>query len=162
VRIGTDSGIAIEDVDIVASVEVINSTLAVDFKGVLIHLDVDGAPPDVVFGGFLVYYALVLGGTTSLLAREVDEGTRGRDDGTFVSDGIFVELSHRSIALNLNAIHVEAGLGEVFEIPADEVGVLLGLCSLGIVLVKDVRGNVGGVVRGNHFEMRAKKQASLS
>jgi hypothetical protein len=36
--------------------------------------------------------------------------------------------------------------------------VLLGLCSLGIVLVEDVGGNVGGVVREDHVGVRREKR----
>jgi hypothetical protein len=40
---------------------------------------------------------------------------------------------------------------------AHTVGVLLKVGSLGIVLVEDVGGNIGGVVGENHFELRTNK-----
>lgn len=40
----THAGKAVKDVDVVAGVEVVDGALAVDLKGVLVHLDVDSAP----------------------------------------------------------------------------------------------------------------------
>lgn len=83
-----------------------------------IHLDIDGSPPDFILAGLLVNDALVFGATTSLLAREIDESTGGRDDGALVADCVFVEESYGRVALDLNAIHVEPRLGEILEILA--------------------------------------------
>lgn len=85
----------------------------------LVHLDVDGTPPDVVFGGLFVDNTLVLGRATGLLAREVNQGTGRGNDSTLVPDGILVELGHRGIAFDLDTIHVEASLGEVLEVTTD-------------------------------------------
>jgi len=84
-----------------------------------IHLDVHGTPPDIVFAGLLVDDSFVLGTATSFLAREIDKGTRRGNDGTLVSDSIFVKQGWRCIALDLDAIHVEASLGEVLEFTTD-------------------------------------------
>ena len=40
----------------------------------LLHLDVDGTPPDIVFASILVNDSLVLWRTTSLLSGKVDQG----------------------------------------------------------------------------------------
>lgn len=85
----------------------------------LIHLDVNRAPPDIIFGRLFVHDTLVFGATTGLLAREVDEGTRRRDDSALVADGILVKLSNGCVTLELDAIHVEAGLREVLEVATD-------------------------------------------
>lgn len=76
------SSIAVKDIDELAGVEVVDRTLAVDLERVLVHLDVDRAPPDIILGGLLVHDTLVLGRTTGLLAGEVDQSTRRGDDGT--------------------------------------------------------------------------------
>ena len=84
-----------------------------------VQLDVHRAPPDLIPRRLLVDNALVLRAATCLLAREVDEGTRGRDDGTLVPDRILVEQGYRGIALDLDPVHVETGLREVLEVAAD-------------------------------------------
>lgn len=100
--LGVPAGVTIKDVDVLTGVEVIDSSLAVDLESVLVELDVDWTPPDVLGTGLFVDDTLVLGRTTGLLAREVDEGTLGGDDGSFVQDGVFVERSDGSIALVVN------------------------------------------------------------
>lgn len=85
-----------------------------------IHLDVDRAPPDIVLGGLLVNNAFVFGRTTGFFARKVDESARGGDDGTFVADGILIEERDGCITLYLDTIHLEACLGKVVEITAND------------------------------------------
>lgn len=75
------SSVAVKDIDELAGVEVVDRALAVDLKRVLVHLDVDGPPPDVILGGLLVDDTLVLGRATGLFAGKVDERTRRGDDG---------------------------------------------------------------------------------
>ena len=87
-----------------------------------VHLDVYRAPPDVILGGFLVDDTLVLGAPASLFAREVDKGTRGRDDSTFVADGVFVEEGDWSVALQMDLIHIETSLGVEIELLSDNCG----------------------------------------
>lgn len=87
-----------------------------------IYLDVDRPPPDIVLARLLKHNPLVFRATTRLLTGKVDESTRGGDDSPFVADGIFVELSWRSVALHVDLVHVEAGLREVFEVAADDCG----------------------------------------
>ena len=82
----------------------------------LVHLNVDGTPPDVILAGLFVDNTLVLGAPAGLLTGKVDESTGGGDDGALIFDGILVELSGGGVALQLNAIHVEASMGEVLEI----------------------------------------------
>jgi len=85
-----------------------------------VHLNVDRAPPDVILAGLFVDDTLVLGAPAGLLTGEVDESTGGGDDGALVFDGIFVELGGGGVALQLDAIHVEASLGEVVEVTTDD------------------------------------------
>ena len=81
-----------------------------------VHLDIHRTPPDVVLGGFLVDNTFVLGTSASLLAGEVDKGARGRDDSAFVADGIFVEEGNRGVALQIDLVHIEAGLRVEIEV----------------------------------------------
>lgn len=97
------AGKAVKDVNVLAGVEVVDGTLTVDLKGVLVHLDVDGAPPDVVLGRLLVDDTLVLGRATRLLAGEVDQSSVGGNDGTLLGDGVLVEGSDRGVALQVAA-----------------------------------------------------------
>ena len=85
----------------------------------LIHLDVDGAPPDVVLAGLLKDDTLIFGATASLFSGKVDEGSRRRDDGSFVADSIFVKLGGWGVAFEMNSVHLKAGLREILEILAN-------------------------------------------
>lgn len=85
-----------------------------------IHLDVDGTPPDVIFAGVFVNNTLVFGTTTSLLSGEVDQSTGRGYNGAFIPNSILVKKGNRSITLDLDAIHIESGLGEVLEILAND------------------------------------------
>mmetsp|Transcript_101182 Transcript_101182/g.283640 ORF Transcript_101182/g.283640 Transcript_101182/m.283640 type:complete len:405 (+) Transcript_101182:370-1584(+) len=53
------AAIPVDDVEPLASVQVVDSTLAVGQEGLVVELDVDLPPPDVVSGGFLKDDALV-------------------------------------------------------------------------------------------------------
>jgi hypothetical protein len=97
--LGVPSGETVENVDVVARIEVVDRPLAVDLERVLVHLDVDSSPPDIVLRGLLVDDTLVLGRTAGLLAGEVDQSSRVGDDGSLVLDRIFVELSDGGVAL---------------------------------------------------------------
>ena len=67
----------------------------------LIHLNVDSTPPDIVFRRLFENDTLVLGRTTSLLSGEVDQGSRVGNDGSFVLDSVFIELSDGSVTLEV-------------------------------------------------------------
>ena len=138
-----------------------------------VHLDVHRTPPDVILGGFLVNDTLIFGTSASLLAREVDKGARGRDDSTFVADSIFVEERDWGIALQVDLVHIKTSLGVEIEVLPDNCGDdweemrggwtglltttdCLEVKRLGIVLVKDVGGNVGGLVE-DHLLRRVGK-----
>jgi hypothetical protein len=97
--LGVPAGETVEDVNVVASVEVVDGALAVDLESVLVHLNVDGAPPDIVLRSLLIDNALVLRRTTGLLAGEVDESSRVGNDSALVLDGVLVKLGDGSVAL---------------------------------------------------------------
>lgn len=81
---------------------------------------VDRAPPDIVLGGLLVDDTLVLGRATGLLARVVDQSARSRDHSALVLNRILVEHSDRGVTLEVDLLHIEAGLREQLEVLADE------------------------------------------
>ena len=89
-RTKTHAGEAIEDVDEVTGVQVVDCTFAVDFKRVFVHFDVDWTPPDVILARFFEDDTLVLRTATGLLAGKVDECTGSGNDGTLVPDSILV------------------------------------------------------------------------
>lgn len=134
--LGVPASKAVKDVDVVAGVEVVDGALTVDLKGVLVHLDVDGAPPDVILGRVLVNDALVLGAAAGLLPGEVDQGAGAGDDGAFLLDGVLVELSDRGIALEVHAVHVKAGIGEELDVVTVEQRIL-GLLRGQLVCVEE-------------------------
>ena len=96
----------------------------------LVHLDVHGPPPDIVLARLLVDDALVLRAAARLLAREVDERARGGNDRALVPDGVLVEQGYRRIALDADAVHVEARVREVFQVAADDCRAMSGGCMM--------------------------------
>lgn len=84
-----------------------------------IHLDIDRAPPDMIFAGLFINDAFVLGTSASLLAGKVDQSSGRRDDGAFIPDGILVKQCRRCIVLDLNPVHIEASLREILEVTTD-------------------------------------------
>ena len=131
----THPGVSIEYVDIVSGVQIVNRTFTIDFEGIcirrkscesqdemrrtFIHLNVDGPPPDIVFASLFVDNALILRTSPSLFTRKVDQSSGRRDDGPFVPDSIFVKQCRRCVVLDLNSVHIEASLGEIFEVTTD-------------------------------------------
>jgi hypothetical protein len=118
------------------------------FREDLLHLDVDWTPPNIVFASILEYDSLVFWRTTSLFAREVDESTAGRDDSSFVDDGVFVQRGDRRISLpklaldshqccpdatylDVDSVEVETSLGEVFQLLTQELVFLKFVVMLG-------------------------------
>lgn len=124
--LGVPAGKAIKDVDVVARVQVVDRTLAIDFERVLchtvsaleegcsswsagthlVHLNVDGAPPNVILGSLLVHDALVLGRAPGLLARVVDQRARVGNDGALVLDRVLVELADGRVPLETASVCV--------------------------------------------------------
>ena len=88
----------------------------------LVNLDVHTSPPYIVSASLFVDNTLVLGAASSLLSREVNQSARRRDNGAFIADRIFVELSRGCVALEGQLRHIEAGLREVVDISADNCG----------------------------------------
>mmetsp|Transcript_58419 Transcript_58419/g.153834 ORF Transcript_58419/g.153834 Transcript_58419/m.153834 type:complete len:661 (+) Transcript_58419:301-2283(+) len=71
---------AVDDVEALPRVQVVDSPLPVREEGLVLQLDVDLAPPDVVGGSLLEHDALVERGAARLLAALHGQGARG-DDG---------------------------------------------------------------------------------
>ena len=86
----------------------------------LVHLDVHTSPPDFVFAGLLEDDALILGRATCLLAREVDESTRGGNDGALIADGVLIEQGNRCVAFEGDFLHIETRLRKVLKVAADD------------------------------------------
>jgi hypothetical protein len=84
-----------------------------------IHLDIDGAPPDMIFAGLFVNDAFVLGTSAGLFAGKVDQSSGRGDDGAFIPDSILVKQCRGCIVLDLNPVHIEASLREVLEVATD-------------------------------------------
>jgi hypothetical protein len=128
-----------------------------------IHFDVHRPPPNIIFAGVLIDDTLVFGASSSLLPRKVDERAGRGDDGAFVPDGILVQLSNWRIAFEIDLVHVKASLREIVEVAADHcefmvslfagarerdgltVAERLGVVCLCIVLVENMRGDIGSL-----------------
>jgi len=78
----------------------------------------------MMLAGLLIDDALVLGTSAGLFAGKVDECAGGGDNGTLVANSIFVKLGDRSVAFDLDPVHVKSSMGEVLEITADHCGEL--------------------------------------
>ena len=82
----------IDDVNLLAGVEVVLGSLAVDLEGVLTDGHVDVAPPDVIFGGGIFGDPLVAGRATSFFTGVGNECTESRKaSGWLVADCVHVE-----------------------------------------------------------------------
>ena len=96
---GVPAGEAVEAVEPLAGVEIVDGPFAVDGEAVRLERHVDGAPPDVCFGRGMADDPLVLGRAAGLRAGIGDQGpgiaqTRSRIE----SDRFFVKLRDRRIA----------------------------------------------------------------
>ena len=84
-----------------------------------IQLDVHTPPPNLLLARIFVHDPLVLRATTSLLSREIDESARLGDDGTFIPNGIFIQLCRGGISPKMDLIHIKTGLREVLDVMAN-------------------------------------------
>ena len=83
---------SVDDVNLLAGVEVVFGSLAVDLEGVLTDGHVDVAPPDVIFGGGIFGDPFVAGRTTSFFTGVGNECTESRKaSGWLVADCVHVE-----------------------------------------------------------------------
>ena len=96
------AGKAVEAIEPVARVEVVERALAVDFEGALVAWDVDRPPPDVVLRLGMFDDALVLRRSSGLGAGVCDERAIFRDAGVlFVANRVLVEGARREVAMDL-------------------------------------------------------------
>ena len=97
---------AVEAIEPLARVEVVERALAVDLEGVRVARDVDRAPPDVVLRVGMLDDALVLRRAAGLRAGVSDERAVLRDARVFLEpDRVLVERTRRQVAVNL--AHIE-------------------------------------------------------
>lgn len=105
------AGIAVDDVDAVTGVEVVDGTFTVNDPGVVIHGLVDRSPPDIFFRRWLLDDSLVAGRAAGLLARVGAQGTGGSDGSAALEDeGIFVEGGDSGVRDDLDSVVVNVGL----------------------------------------------------
>ncbi|KAG5459155.1 MAG: hypothetical protein BJ554DRAFT_478 [Olpidium bornovanus] len=86
------AGKAVEDVETVAGVEVVDGTLAVDHEGVFVELGVHRAPPHVVTRHAVLHDSLVAGTPAGLVARGGDQSAgRGEEGARLVPQSVLVK-----------------------------------------------------------------------
>lgn len=96
---GVPPGEAVEHVQLVLGVQVVDGALAVDQEGVFAQLDVDGAPPHVLAGALLLHDALVLGAAPRLGARAHHQRARvGNEGPRLVLERLLVQDGDRRVA----------------------------------------------------------------
>jgi hypothetical protein len=76
-------------------------------------LNIYGSPLDTVLGS-------PLKDNSSPLARGVDKSAVESDDGTIITDGIFVKERDGNVILQANLVHAKTSLGEELEVLADD------------------------------------------
>ena len=95
------AGEAVEAVEPLARVEVIERALAVDVEGLLVARDVHRAPPDVLLRVRMLDHALVLGRAAGLDAGIGDQRAVLGDAGVLLeANGVLVERAWRQVAVN--------------------------------------------------------------
>ena len=106
------AGEAIEAVEPLARVEVVEGALAIDFEGVLVAWDVHRTPPDVVLRRGILDDTLVLRRAAGLRAGVGDKRAVLRDARVLlVAYRVFVERAGREVAVDFS--YGEAVFGEI-------------------------------------------------
>ena len=96
--VGVPSGESIDDVEVLAGIEVVLGSFAIDFEGVLVDGDVDVTPPDDIFRGRVLGDALILWRASGFFSGVGDECSKVRETGGW---------------LVANRLHVESGDGGI-------------------------------------------------
>ncbi len=100
--LGIPAGEAVEAIEPLARVEVVERALAVDLEGVLVERNVHRSPPDVVLGFGVLDDALVLRRAAGLRAGVGDEGAVLRDARILLeANRVLVERAGRKIVVDL-------------------------------------------------------------
>ena len=95
------AGEAVEAIEPLARVEIVERALAVDLEGVLVARDVHRPPPDVVLRGGMLDDALVLRRAAGLRAGVGDERAVLRDARVFLeTNRVLVERARREVVVN--------------------------------------------------------------
>ena len=105
------TSVCIHNVQMIPSIEIVNCTLAIDLENVVINIDVDRTPPNIIFGVLVADNSFVRRRTSSLGTGIRNQGSRIRDDGAFIKkNGFLVKSCWRKVASNifdLDAILIE-------------------------------------------------------
>lgn len=109
--LGHPAHVAVDHVEALPRVQVIDGALTVDHERVVAEREVDGTPPDVLLRRGLLDDALVLRAAAGVLAGLTHEGAgRGHRRAAFVLEGQLVELRHTGVANDV--VDVNAGVLE--------------------------------------------------
>lgn len=95
------TSVSVNDVEVVASIEVIDRARAVLQERGIGHLDIDGTPPNIVRAFRIVDDTLIFRATTGLLTRGVHQRARGSDRRFFVGDSVFIKFRGGRITKNV-------------------------------------------------------------
>jgi len=100
--IGVPTGKTVENIKLFTSVEIVYRSFKVDVVSVLIKLDIDIAPPDIVGRLGLIHDPLVFGTPTGLSAGITNERTISGDCETFLhANGFLIKPSRSEISMNI-------------------------------------------------------------
>ena len=108
--VGIPSGEGVDDVNLLAGIEIVFGTLAVDLEGVLTDVHVDIAPPDVICGGGVFGDSFIAGRTASFFTGVGNERTESRKaSGWFVADCVHVKPRSGRITDDIFGFDTEVG-----------------------------------------------------
>ena len=92
---------SVDDVEVIASVQIIDSTRTVLKESGFRHLDVDGTPPNIIGTLGIVNHALILRTTTGLISRGIHQSASGSNRSLLESDRIFIKLRRSRVAKDI-------------------------------------------------------------
>jgi len=95
------TGESVDDIKVIASVQVVDSASAVLHERRFGHLLVDRSPPDVLIALGIVDDTLVFRAAPRLFSGGIHQGASGRDGGVFKSNRVLVKLRGNRVAINV-------------------------------------------------------------
>lgn len=95
------SGVSVDDIEMIASVQIIDGARTVLQERGIGHLDIDRTPPNIVRAFRIVDDTLIFRATTGLFAGRIHQRARRGDRRLFIGDGVFIKFRGGRITKNV-------------------------------------------------------------